>query len=197
MLKYLRTLYLKWRLGRLHKQLEARLRSRCDVVEIEVGELMLTSFDPGKKRTGSVNGQPVEFFHSIWNGEAFFPFWNERLQLSLSAAAPRPDQDQLRAVQSILKFPTCIRREVEAAILDHYRSHVDCDGSEDLEGKPLSRPTDHKRILKMLHGPTILPEAFGGQDVPLCFQLHFGCDWDEEHGVDVGLQDWQVTEIRS
>jgi hypothetical protein len=167
----------------------------CEVVEIQVGELILTSFNPSKKQTGAVNGQRFEFDHSLWDSEAYFPFWGAKLRLSLSAGASRPQQHQLDGVQSILNHRTCIRSEVESAIFEYYRSRVYHEGAKDLDGKSLPNPADYKRIRKLLHGPTIHPESVREEGDPVSFTLHFGCDWDEEHGLGVTIENWKITYI--
>jgi len=195
MLKSLLTMYWKWRVGRFRNQLERQLRNSSEVVEIQVGALTLTSFNPGKKRTGLVNDREVIFNFSTWDGEAFFPFWGDKLQLCLSAGSSRPSQHQLDVVQALLTYPEFIRPDVETAIFDFYRTRVYHEGANDLRGNPLPKPTEHQWIRKIIHGPAVLIDSRCEEGNSVCFKLHFGCDWDEEHGMGVNIEDWRITEI--
>jgi len=195
MFKYLQHLYARWWLRRVRKQLDAVLRSKCDVVEIEVGNLTLTSFDPEKKRLASVNGEEVEFFHSFWDGKAYFPFWGGKLHISLSVDGPRPQPHELDTVRSILDYPTSIRAAVESSLFDYYRSNIYHQQARDDEGKPLPEPSDHKRIRAMLAGPTVHLDEFREEAGPLTFTLEYACDWDDEHGVSVEVHDWKVASV--
>jgi len=194
MFEFLQRLFGPPDLDRTRDQLEARLRRQSEVVEISVGELTLTSFNPGKKRSGGFNGQ-LEFYHSIWDGEVFFRFWGDQLQISASAAAPRLESQQLHTIKSILDYPNSIRSQVEAALVEFYRSQVYADGETDLDGKPLPKPNDKNAVRRLFHGPTIHLESSAEENRTMCFKLHFGCDWDEEHGVDVQIENWKVQNV--
>lgn len=188
-------MYWKWRADRIRKQLERQLRNTSEVVEIQIGKLTLTSFNPGKKQTAFVNDREINFYRSTWDGEAYFPFWGGKLQVYVSAGSPRPSQHQLDVVRAMLIYPECVRPEVETAIFDYYRSRVYREGAEDVSGNPLPKPTEHKRIRKILHGPTVHPDSFCEEGDPVSFTLHFGCDWDEEHGIGVNIENWKITGI--
>ncbi len=206
MFKLLSDLAMKWRLARLRRTLGHEIQRRhIPVVEIEVkpSQLTLKSFAPDKKTEawaggdGWGKGQRIEFYHSIWDGTAHFPFWGKKLQISLSAGAPRPSSRQLDDVRQIITHPTSMRNEIEAALFSYYETRIYHVGAVNVDEKPLPKLRNAKQIHKVLRGPTIHPcrDADDEESNVVEFKLHFGCDWDDVHGLDVHIEGWQIKKI--
>ena len=93
-----------------------------------------------------------------------------------------------------------IRPDVEAAVLHYYRTSVYNPISTRKSYEEVfhftlpevNTPAEIERLL--LCGPSITI-GIVRDTTHTPFDLHFGCLWDEEHGVTVEIEDWKIIRV--
>jgi len=188
-------LFTKWlaryKIARAKSEIRERFKGCFVELDVVPGVLTLESINPDQEQIGYFRGSEVKFYSSFWDGRAHFGFWGGELQLVIHTGR-RPTESQLRLAKDILAHSDSIREAVESAILERYASEV-YEKIDFGDGRRLPPPTEAKQVLKLVHGPSI-QIADGENDSGIRFTLGFSCDWDEEHGLDIEINDWHVVE---
>ncbi len=150
--------------------------------------------------------QLLENYHNdgyYWNGTAFVPFWDDELRIWLRTYDPEPTPRQVWIVREILAFPHDLRKPFEEAIVKYYQAHVygaidfgTVDGQDlaEIYAPKLDHPSD---IWDLLSEDEIWISDYTRKESSVEFKLTFACTWDEEHGLGVKSQDWQIVSFGS
>jgi hypothetical protein len=199
MLTLINKIIARFKILRTRLLLENRIGRGIKIVNLEVvpGVLTLTSYNPDKKQTFTFNGIQHEVYNSIWEGEAYFPFWQGKIDVSLMGDM-RPSVNQLAMLQSILNYKNTIRSEIEQELLQYYQTTIydpieTRKQIEEIFHVSLPKINTFKELQKIIYDPRLYLNNNEENDT-VSFKLHFGCLWDEEHGVTVEINDWKLID---
>jgi hypothetical protein len=151
------------------------------------------------RRQGMTKIHDPDFGELIWKG-ALTGAWHGRLTLEVfgdveiqlgAAREQSPSEAQCRALLSLSGRAEAVRGEIERALFDYYSrgragfARTSSPEETDELFPPLSGPAD---VWRLLSRPTIyVPPQTEADLMRLSFSGN--CTWDEEHGVEVTLED--------
>lgn len=203
MLKWLYSLFWKYRLRSIRDELQTRLSDR--IRTFPIGHLTLECHTSSEPQTATVirtSEDGTEEVHTVtitdtqWDGETQFPFWdNKLLRIGLFAKDDIPSDVQVAQIKSIMAYPQSIKSIVQSALLVYYRESVlpHNPTKEDGEALPsITKPSQLSKVLVSVDPRIALPE-FDEEDTDSFF-LEFGAWWSY-HDVQVQIRNWEVVSV--
>ena len=139
-----------------------------------------------------------------WSGELPFPMWGGntlRTYVYVEDWEHRPTSVQKAILDDVLNRNADFRPTFATALLAHYKKHEWGYRWRDFLHamlQPVGLGLQPKHMWSLVGTPGVwVPhiESAGWNGVTK-FELRFECDWDEEHGLSVEIDDWQIMDFR-
>ena len=125
---------------------------------------------------------------TYWNGHIKLDWWPGGPKcFSISVNDSLPDESQVALLERLRVEAPLTRSEIEEAIFKYYQECIAPAGPTDWEGKPLRVVETTKALRRTIRGPQLIIDEPLDEE-PLEWSLHFGADWDGEHGARLVFQ---------
>jgi len=161
-------------------------------IVVEPTELVLSCADTNATLTVKVNGQRIACPHTEWVGQIGCRIFDGQLGFQLLVEACRPSKSELDLVRRIVAYEYSLKGEALDAIFayfDDLRRNHGVDFPEAIGG------WSRDQVADLVHSPCcFIDDLSDDVNSKACFIISFSTDLDEEHGVDVLVNDWQVVD---
>ena len=143
--------------------------------------------------TGEVTVIKSTSIASDWSATAVFPFWGQPIDITIHTNDDCPSDLQLAAINTIFRFPECIRNEIQQKVYDYYTATVLPHNPTDESGQPLPLINSADEIGSVVFLPPSI-QLDQSSDALLAFTLQFGARWNY-YSIDVQLRDWKINRV--
>lgn len=129
-----------------------------------------------------------------WYGDIFAPFWDDSVEVRLHIDGTEPTDAELALLRPLLEHPVSLRDSIINAIRDFYQRLL-LDGAT-LDISVGTYELTSEFISNSISLPSVDPNPSSMERTgDICFLMSFACTLDEEHGIDVWIVDWVVTDV--
>ncbi|KAA1257206.1 hypothetical protein LF1_56060 [Rubripirellula obstinata] len=155
-------------------------------------DLILTCDDTSATQTLRLNGKRRSYPSTMWTGATFCELVGGELDFTLLCESAFPRESDVERIRSIATHPTSIEIELHQAAFDFFdrlRTEHSVDFSSCLP------KWSHDSVIDSLGPPSALIDDL--DDTPSsrnAFLVSYSTDLDPEHGVDILVKDWTVTD---
>lgn len=93
------------------------------------------------------------------------------------------------AIRDFLSIGESVLKEVEGHIFQYYKDCIEAWGPEEDEYEPISSATDVWQQIQLGDQPLVTRREYGDRGIYV--SLSCGCDWEEEHGLQIVFKNGQ------